>query len=328
LIIVRPHGTEIPKDYIEEGMKYNSHGAGFAVQMADGNILVSKGYFSLDALVGDLAEFNGLPAIVHQRIATAGKVSGINCHPFAVGEIDWMSDDGMEFVTGAAVAHNGILSYGSATELKEFSDTYLLVRDVLAPLYRSNEVDMFNKALEAYADVSRSRFAMVDKYGLRMYGDGWVKEGEIWYSNRSYLPYVPVQYVSRYGGSDYTGYGSRHRGSRRTYGIYGEDDDYAYPDDDIVGELMTCEICDAKILRAIETKYGLMCAECARVTLDDGDYEDGLSEIRVGKDGNVVTTSVVLSDEDLDDRETHRLGQLALLEKGKDKENSDVPKES
>jgi predicted glutamine amidotransferase len=181
IIINKPAGVTLSDEIIGNCFDSNPDGAGFA--FADnGSIVISKGYFELDDLLGSLAPIMDKHLVIHFRIATHGTVNEFNCHPWSV-----VTEAGRQF----AVAHNGILQWRST---KEESDTCCYVNDVIAPALDDDPDFLFkdygfglvkrdigsgNKMVVLRDD---GKFAILnEKAGITDMG--------CWFSNHSYKPF-------------------------------------------------------------------------------------------------------------------------------------------
>lgn len=123
------------------------------------------------------AKNEGSNFALHFRIATSGKVNAANCHPFSVS-------DKLAFI------HNGVIGNGC----KRFSDTYHFNRNVLQKLptnFLSNNgiLTLVDSAIGHSKLVfinSENRFHISNEHLGH-----WDNVGN-WFSNYSYLPYVPT----------------------------------------------------------------------------------------------------------------------------------------
>lgn len=192
LAIAKLAGAEIPVEHLKTGFKNNDDGAGFSV-VNKGRLITKKGFWNFYDFWQAFEPYQLDPAIIHFRLATAGKINKKNCHPF-------------EMCHGLySVIHNGILPHPS-TEFR--SDTHCFVYDVLEPLARKGELftqEMFEMLEEhigpynklCFLDRAGEIFIINEKQG------DW--EGDIWYSNWSYCSNYygysyssPSSYKSKY----------------------------------------------------------------------------------------------------------------------------------
>ena len=186
IIIHKPSHATLPETVVRNAFGNNPHGAGYAVRLPDGKIMIHKGFWTADDLLADIDGRAG-ELLIHCRIATAGIVDDGNCHPFP---LTWNTKRlrAMDTTATAAIAHNGMMDYGDPKELTIYSDTLLLVRDVLSHVYRGNR-DAFDNTLDAVAQMTGGRFAVMDADGVTLYGRGWTATPSGCHvSNRSYLP--------------------------------------------------------------------------------------------------------------------------------------------
>jgi hypothetical protein len=117
LIIDKPEGTSVPELWLSNAVKNNDDGWG--VMWAEGGkVRVEKGFRErgLKKWVNRLTERH---ALIHCRLATSGKKSVENCHPYSAGNGVWMM-------------HNGIISIPSSNE--DWSDTKHFVEYCVKPM--------------------------------------------------------------------------------------------------------------------------------------------------------------------------------------------------
>lgn len=186
IIIVKPAGTELPSfEILEECERMNRDGAGFMFAK-DGKVIIDKGYFDVRKLYKSLVSSvdTSLPAVIHFRIATSGNVSLEHCHPYPlIRSYRRMSKTDLECQVG--VAHNGVFSI---TPDKGVNDSMTFISNVLARnlFYKHLRAGkfkcLFEKAIEG------NKLALLYNNGeLALYGEDWIQDKGIFYSNRSYL---------------------------------------------------------------------------------------------------------------------------------------------
>lgn len=176
LAIYKPSKASVDWDALEEGFKCNGHGAGF-VTAHKGVLEIQKGFFTFDAFRAAYMPHVHKQAAIHFRLATHGDKNEANCHPFSV------TDE-------IAMIHNGILSIDTS-DAKEMSDTWHYVEYVLKPLAEESR-DFYSHGSIKFlgeAAISGSKFVFLRADGdwdIWNQDDGhW--QGDIWYSNRSYV---------------------------------------------------------------------------------------------------------------------------------------------
>lgn len=176
LALYKPAKTKPDKEAYRNGFENNDHGAGFAA-IAEGGLIIAKGFFKFKKFWKAFAPYADCPAIVHFRLATHGKHDEDNCHPFAIAD-------------NLAMIHNGILNICTKDD-KTKSDTWHYVEKILKPLHA--------KQPEFYSDpeirfLGESAIAGSKFIFLRSDGDvciwnedagSWAEDGH-WYSNDSY----------------------------------------------------------------------------------------------------------------------------------------------
>jgi hypothetical protein len=203
LACVIPKGKKLPIEYAREGFSRNSHGGGFAY-IKDGRVEIKKGFFTFE----DFWEnFNAIqcnlegPFLVHFRIATHGKISPFNCHP-------WRIDD------KHALVHNGTFyAFNSAYNI--FSDTALFVEQVIKPIFNNNPSVQFNEGFRWTLQKCIghwNKIAILSADGeFTVFNPGdWRIQGDIWYSNFSYrVPLPPIHHNPNSKSLANIGWGSR-----------------------------------------------------------------------------------------------------------------------
>lgn len=167
LLVAKPAGVDLPdnlEDICANAYRNNPDGSGFAMPgqlWKDPMVKPKKFAHILRKMIT-----KDVPAVIHWRYSTSGKVNKYNCHPFRL-------DDGTIF------AHNGTCS-STYKPTPELSDTAVLSKS-------AKNFDELYARCKAIAS-SGNKFAMVypgrdvtivgDTYGT------WVKD--IWFSNTSW----------------------------------------------------------------------------------------------------------------------------------------------
>lgn len=162
--------TRLNDDDVKRMFEANPDGAGLCYP-SNGRVVIRKGFFTVDALLDEYHAIpDGVPVIMHCRIATSGGINEKTCHPFAVGRSLKKTN---KRSCNIAFAHNGILSgLGS----KFASDTQEYVMHVVAPLVhkshesRLEDMDYILNIIEATSQ--DCRFAFMDASGdVRLIGE-------------------------------------------------------------------------------------------------------------------------------------------------------------
>jgi len=196
LIIVKPEGKAMPPDnYILNAYNNNPDGFGIAWrEQGMSKVAIQKGIMSI-AGVYDLLDSIKNPVsktiVMHFRLATEGKVSPENCHPFPIS--NKVSElQALEIESKYAIAHNGIIlafnskrwgtqAYGGNWN-KDLSDTQEFIIDYLAGMGKA----LFNpKVMELIHDYTESKFVILSQSHTQFIGD-FEEEDGLYYSNTSY----------------------------------------------------------------------------------------------------------------------------------------------
>lgn len=197
IAIVKPVGTDISRDILENCAENNPDGCGFAYINVDNQgkrRLKTRKAMDFDSFYEKyekaIEQNPESPFLIHFRIKTHGKIDLANCHPFQV-------DAEHVFI------HNGTIS-GLKKE-DDMSDTRVFNRDMLRILPKDwNKNSGIKSLIEEF--IGYSKLAVLNLDGeVNIYNEQkgyWI--GEVWYSNKSYEKKVPVKSTYNYG-KQYTG---------------------------------------------------------------------------------------------------------------------------
>ena len=175
---------------IADMMEKNPDGAGFMYfDRVANNVKIEKGFFSPTKAFNYLKKLpDNVPIIFHARIATHGKVTQGNCHPFPLYLLNTEEYIEEKDLTKArqsvsvGLAHNGILKINPEGEL---SDTGTFCKFV------NNHFDVAQlpylfELLEGSNILNGSRLAILDSNG-KVYKFGkWFESKGLYYSNWGY----------------------------------------------------------------------------------------------------------------------------------------------
>lgn len=198
VIAIKNIGKNLPPiENINAMWNANKDGAGFMYAI-DGKVHIEKGFMKLSDLVLALdnlakqVDITTIPLVLHFRIATHGKTSAENTHPFPISsKEDHLK--ALDLTCPLAVAHNGIISNITMPTDSTMSDTMVYISDILAPLSMLNRnfyANGFGKTLMEN-QIGWSKLAFLDKDGnIHTIGDfkNGTKTGttDILYSNLSH----------------------------------------------------------------------------------------------------------------------------------------------
>ena len=176
VLVYKPAGIvldEKSKDDLSRAFDANKEGAGFAWR--DGKIHMRKAYFKFEDFWASFTHHvQNQEAVVHFRLASKGKVSRENTHPFFVKDF-------------GIVAHNGTFHGLGNTEI---SDTREWINTVLVPLLTEIPKALQSKTFLDMLDVycSYNKLVLLPFKGERIIINeergAW--ENDIWYSNKNY----------------------------------------------------------------------------------------------------------------------------------------------
>ncbi len=190
IIAVSPLGEKFSQEVFVNMWESNSDGFGMAWRAAPSGVYVKKGLMDFEAA---WAAYNampeGVPHVLHFRLATHGGVIPELTHPFLVSK---SSDLFLEGVAHDPVLfHNGVWSaYTRAMPFPKgpLSDTRALAV-YLARLRGGGSLEeMLRKGKEAMLEAGRVVIFPPEGDTLYLYGY-WVKEGSFYFSNHSYKSY-------------------------------------------------------------------------------------------------------------------------------------------
>ena len=156
---------------------------------------ISKGYMEWDdfeAAVKSLKLDKVAPVVFHFRIATHGRISPGNCHPFPLTK-KVRNLEVLDCVTDLGIVHNGVLDIEIPTK-SLLSDTQVFVKDVLAD---SPPEVIRHPVYQKTLALTGSKFAFLTTEELYLVGEFIYEDG--WdFSNYSYEPLTTqwYQYVS------------------------------------------------------------------------------------------------------------------------------------
>ena len=176
IAIVKPQGTIISDEYLENCFDNNGDGAGVAYAK-DGKLHIVKGIFNKDKFIKVVREVEKIAEgdiLIHCRIGTSGLRDKNNCHPHIVND-------------NLVMIHNGILDIDVPKNSK-VSDTVIFIENYLKKLSKDfvkNEAIMH---LIEQAIGPNNKFAFLNNKGESFICNAKVGtvEGGIWYSNDSY----------------------------------------------------------------------------------------------------------------------------------------------
>lgn len=178
-----PEGVQPDADALRNGAKNNPDGHGFAIVDTDRNQIVVRHNMDASPLIDLFLEFRAKldgPALFHSRIATAGLVDKMNCHPFRVG------DDPL-----TVVGHNGVLPQEAQPVKGDWRSDTRIFAEKLLPM-RNLDGRRSMKRLAHWLGGDKLVILTVNPtweanaYLVNSKRGEWDYEAGIWYSNGSY----------------------------------------------------------------------------------------------------------------------------------------------
>lgn len=176
IAIVKPQGTYISDEQLENCFDNNKDGAGIAYAN-NGKIYVVKGIFDKKEFIKEVRKAEKVAEgdmLIHCRIGTSGLKNKKNCHPHTVNE-------------NLVMIHNGILDI-DIPENSKVSDTVIFIETYLKNLSKDFVKSEPIMHLIEKAIGNRNKFAFLNNKGesfICNYKAGIVEDG-IWYSNDTY----------------------------------------------------------------------------------------------------------------------------------------------
>jgi len=187
--LIKKSGIDLPSENILKiCFKNNPHGAGFAL-FRNNQIYIHKGFFTFEGFLKELKNVEPTkeePMLIHFRVATHGKINIENCHPFPIVDKFYKMVHPIKVFSDTDVmVHNGKLNI--AITSSKFSDSMHFAKEIVG-LDRKRFASIINMAIAPTSTNSRgSRVAILTKDGeLEKYGEGWIEDDGIIYSNDSY----------------------------------------------------------------------------------------------------------------------------------------------
>jgi hypothetical protein len=188
VIAVSPVGEKVAKEVFERMWRTNDDGFGMMYRSREG-VAIVKGLLDMEEAWEQYALLpEGVPHVLHFRLATHGGVKPELTHPFVVHEESPLMQTGVS--EKPVLAHNGVWSL-HALKQKEVrlegpvSDTRVLA----AWLGRLAKDRPIREALAKhyYEVLSAGRVVVVDPatWKLHLVG-GWIREGSLLFSNHSF----------------------------------------------------------------------------------------------------------------------------------------------
>ena len=176
IAIVKPQGTEISDEYLENCFDNNKDGAGIAYAK-DGKLYVIKGIFDKKQFIKEVRKAEKVAQgsmLIHCRIGTSGLKDKNNCHPHIVND-------------NLVMIHNGILDIDVPKNSK-VSDTVIFIETYLKKLSKDfvKSEPIMHLIEKAIGD--RNKFAFLNNKGEAFICNAKMGtvEGGIWYSNDTY----------------------------------------------------------------------------------------------------------------------------------------------
>ena len=192
VIVAKKRGIELPsKKTLKDCFETNPDGAGLMYVNENKKIVIEKGFMTFEAFYKKLTELDKKydlkkkALVMHFRITTQGGTSPGNCHPFPVTDDEKKLKSTYLECDNIAFAHNGIISLYSMRDDKGMSDTMLLSKELLYPLFNYNKKFYKQEHNQELIEeiIGTDKIAFLDnKENITLIGD-FKKDGELYFSN-------------------------------------------------------------------------------------------------------------------------------------------------
>ncbi len=193
IIAIKSKGVNPPsKEILKNMFDANPDGAGIAYNF-NGTLHIIKGLMTFEEFWDEckiIPKESG--AIYHTRIETSGGICKELTHPFILDE-DILQQRKTYISTskGEAVAHNGVFNEFTHKNLN--NDTTQFISEYLSPLKKlkdltSNSIldDDLDRIINKLCSYS-NKLTIINQDGdIKHYGDGWILDNGIYYSNSTY----------------------------------------------------------------------------------------------------------------------------------------------
>lgn len=203
ILIVKPQNRLVPsREILKECFDRNPDGAGICYAK-NNQIVLKKGFMTFEEF---FVEANKIPtessALIHCRIGTSGGNVPELTHPYPltnnIKELKrtQMVIKGSKDSPKYAVGHNGIF-YEYNNRDDGINDTCAFIANILYPLNISVS-NLLDKNLDAIINklVGTSKIAILRTDGeIAMFGDGWIEDNGIFYSNNTYKKITYTKYT-------------------------------------------------------------------------------------------------------------------------------------
>ena len=192
VIVAKKMGIELPsKKILENCFDVNPDGAGLMYVNENKKVIIEKGFMTFEAFYQKLMELDKRydlkkkALVMHFRITTQGGTSPGNCHPFPITDDEKKLKATYLECNDVAFAHNGIISLYSMRDDKGMSDTMLLSKELLYPLFNYDKKFYKRKHNQELIEeiIGTDKIAFLDnKENITLIGD-FKKDGELYFSN-------------------------------------------------------------------------------------------------------------------------------------------------
>ena len=190
IILHKPINIQLPDiQTLKTCFQNNQDGAGFMYQH-DNSVHIQKGFMTFNSLITALDHLQkniniiNTNLTIHFRLASHGKVTPGNCHPFPI-TINAKQLKSKSCITNLAVVHNGIIPFTSYN--RSISDTIIFVKEYLTEI----KDNLFNPiTAELISHATKSKFIIMSPDNIQLIGEFILDEyDQCYYSNDSYIPY-------------------------------------------------------------------------------------------------------------------------------------------
>lgn len=194
IIVAKNRKSKLPtKQTLENCFNNNNDGAGFMYVNENHQVVIDKGYMTFNEFYSHYKKlkkrynnFKNKALVMHFRIGTSGSNTPENTHPYPITPT--LSNlKKTYFTTNLGVAHNGIISYYTPKDKKDYNDTQNFIMKYLSKLYTHYPTFYKDKdIMYGVEQVCGSKLCFLNKDEELFYVGEFILDKGIMYSNSTY----------------------------------------------------------------------------------------------------------------------------------------------
>lgn len=205
IIVAKNRKSKLPtKQTLENCFNNNNDGAGFMYVNENHQVVIDKGYMTFNDFYSHYKKlkkrynnFKNKALVMHFRIGTSGSNTPGNTHPYPVTP-NLSNLKKTYFTTNLGVAHNGIISYYTPKDKKDYNDTQNFIMKYLSKLYSHYPTFYKDKdIMYGVEQVCGSKLCFLNTDEELFYVGEFILDKGIMYSNSTYTTsYFYSQYYN------------------------------------------------------------------------------------------------------------------------------------